>query len=143
MSEKKLVRVFKVEIKKPLDRGWDEFGKDLRGLRTVAHRCMQGAMNNLIRYDTPDLEKPANERSGKGYSMQSLAYHGAQAALASYNKWAEKKKLDPVHVPGATISEWAAEAYTRWRKWVRRGQRVRERRAIPRIRRRTPASWLQ
>jgi hypothetical protein len=120
-----LVRVIKVEIAKPLDRSWDEFGADLRGLRNVAHRCMQGAMLNLTRYDSNSVEKPTNENSGNSYSMQTLAYHGAKDALASYNVWAKKKKLSEVTVPGGTISAWSTEAYNRWRAWKGDGCRDR------------------
>ena len=115
----------RVEIAKPLDRSWDELGTQLRALTNVAHRCMQGAMLHLTRYDCDQLKNPENPKSGKAYTMETLAYHGAKDALSQYNAWARKNDKPEVHVPGGTMAAWAKEAYTRWDQWVKDKKRDR------------------
>lgn len=124
-----VMRTMRVEMLKPLDRDWPTFGKQLFALRNIAHRCLQGAITNIVRYDTPKLETPLNPKSGKAYSPQTLAYHGAKDAVDGYNEWTrtmkprkDEARPPEVYVPSATITGWANEAFARWKQWGKGGR---------------------
>ncbi len=110
-----ITRCLRVELVKPLDRSWDDAGRQLRLLRTVIHRLKNEAVLGHI----DDRNRP------KGDKAPVSVYLRIGKALQEFRDWAAKHKdsgvrsLADVDVGTgiqSAIAQEASDSYRKWRK---------------------------
>lgn len=130
MSETK-TSVLRTTIVKPVDASWEDVGRQLRDIRSVAHRVMNRAITELALNE----RQPALGDDGKRKHPQTLAYRfvrdavtaevaSAQAAIEpakmakkSAEHVAKLERLAALTLASGLLLGWAGDVFTKYKKF--------------------------
>lgn len=120
---KSITATLRLEIVKPVDGDWDDFGRTIRALRAPLHRVLNGVVTDL------EIEKRVADESGvKGKHPQTRAYQitgalwkrerdAAVARIAAGKPYAGDEAIAEVEPGSSLVLGAATAAYTKWQKY--------------------------
>lgn len=119
---KRITRALRCEIVKPLDSTWEDAGRRLRDLRSIAHRLYTAAALAAIRIDRAQLKgtPEINPKTKKPLHPQTGAYQAVEEELKGIRAWAVAKgngTLAAIDVPSCMRTAIGNAGYAGFARW--------------------------